>query len=188
MSANTGVAPHCQTAFAVAMNDIDGTITSSPAPTPEAYNARCSAVVQLVVAIASGAPTRSRERTLEGLYSGALRDPPGSDHLGEGVGLAAPQERARERNLHQFTPASAAAWAGSRSALPPFDEPAQALIDVDLGLEAQPVAGGRVSASRRGTLLTDSLRAELDVEIGVHHGQQLLGQLAGGWSRCRWRR
>ena len=36
MSAKTGVAPHCQTALAVAMNDSDGTITSSPGPTPEA--------------------------------------------------------------------------------------------------------------------------------------------------------
>src|SRR4051794_25424319 len=58
-SANTGVAPFCQTALAVAMNDIDGTITSSPGPTPDAWSANCSAVVQLVVATASGAPTRS---------------------------------------------------------------------------------------------------------------------------------
>ena len=34
-SAKTGVAPHCQTALAVAMNDSDGTITSSPGPTPD---------------------------------------------------------------------------------------------------------------------------------------------------------
>ena len=59
MSAKTGVAPHCQTAFAVAMNDVEGTITSSPGPTPETYSARCSAVVQLLVATASGAPMRS---------------------------------------------------------------------------------------------------------------------------------
>ncbi len=36
MSAKTGVAPHCQTAFAVAMNESEGTITSSPGPTPAA--------------------------------------------------------------------------------------------------------------------------------------------------------
>ncbi len=35
MSAKTGVAPHCQTALAVAMKLSDGTITSSPGPTPE---------------------------------------------------------------------------------------------------------------------------------------------------------
>ena len=33
-SANTGVPPFCQTALAVAMNDSDGTMTSSPGPTP----------------------------------------------------------------------------------------------------------------------------------------------------------
>src|SRR3954447_22229328 len=58
-SANTGVAPFCHTALAVAMNDSDGTITSSPGPTPDTYSANCSAVVQFVVATASGAPTRS---------------------------------------------------------------------------------------------------------------------------------
>src|ERR1700755_3668277 len=58
-SANTGVAPQCQTALAVAMNDSDGTMTSSPGPTPDAYSARCSAVVQFVVAIACAAPTRA---------------------------------------------------------------------------------------------------------------------------------
>ncbi len=35
MSANTGSAPHCHTELAVAMNDSDGTMTSSPGPTPE---------------------------------------------------------------------------------------------------------------------------------------------------------
>ena len=59
MSANTGVAPFCQTELAVAMNDIGGTITSSPGPIPDTYRASCSAVVQFVVATASGAPTRA---------------------------------------------------------------------------------------------------------------------------------
>ena len=36
MSANTGRAPHCQTALAVAMNVSEGTMTSSPGPTPSA--------------------------------------------------------------------------------------------------------------------------------------------------------
>src|SRR3954454_17793674 len=58
MSAKTGVAPHCQTAFAVAINDNEGTMTSSPGPTPETYSASCRAVVQFVVATAYGAPTR----------------------------------------------------------------------------------------------------------------------------------
>ena len=36
MSANTGVAPQYSAALAVATNVNDGTITSSPAPTPAA--------------------------------------------------------------------------------------------------------------------------------------------------------
>jgi hypothetical protein len=35
MSAKTGVAPFCQTELAVAMNDMDGTMTSSPGPMPD---------------------------------------------------------------------------------------------------------------------------------------------------------
>src|SRR3954470_20187785 len=58
-SAKTGVAPHCHTAFAVAMNDIEGTTTSSPGPTPETWSASWSAVVQLLTATASTAQTRS---------------------------------------------------------------------------------------------------------------------------------
>src|SRR5271169_737247 len=62
MSANTGVAPQCHTALAVAMNDSEGTITSSPGPTPLTCSASASAVVQLVVATASADPTRSANR------------------------------------------------------------------------------------------------------------------------------
>src|SRR3978361_2314295 len=59
MSAKTGVAPQCQTELAVAMNDSDGTMTSSPGPTHMTGSASCSAAWQLVVATASAAPTRS---------------------------------------------------------------------------------------------------------------------------------
>src|SRR5215469_11279715 len=62
MSAKTGVAPSVQTALAVAMNDSDGTITSSPGPMPSAYNASASAVVQLETAIPASAPTTSAKR------------------------------------------------------------------------------------------------------------------------------
>ena len=43
-------------ALAVATNVSDGTITSSPGPRPAARAIRCSAAVQLVTAIACGAP------------------------------------------------------------------------------------------------------------------------------------
>ena len=111
MSANTGVAPHCQTALAVAMNDSDGTITSSPGPTPDAYSARWSAVVQLVVATASGAPTRSREGPLELLNPRSLRQPARIDDLGYGFGLAAAKPRPCKRDFHHE-----AARVGSRIA------------------------------------------------------------------------
>ncbi len=58
-SANTGAAPTYRTAFAVAMNENDGTMTSSPGPIPHATNARCSAVVQELTATPSRAPTRA---------------------------------------------------------------------------------------------------------------------------------
>jgi hypothetical protein len=58
-SANTGVAPTYRTAFAVAMNDSEGTITSSPGPTPTASMARCRPVVQELTAMPCAAPTRA---------------------------------------------------------------------------------------------------------------------------------
>ncbi len=57
ISTNTGVAPACMMAFAVAMKLNDGQTTSSPGPTPATSSARCSAVVQFDVAMAWRAPT-----------------------------------------------------------------------------------------------------------------------------------
>src|SRR5258707_6843917 len=59
MSTKTGRAPACNTAFAVAMNEKEGTITSSPGPTPLHNRARWSAVVQLLVATACATPRRA---------------------------------------------------------------------------------------------------------------------------------
>src|SRR4051812_29979960 len=58
-SAKTGRAPRYTAALAVAMNEKDGTTTSSPACTPATRRARCSAVVQLDTATAYSAPIRS---------------------------------------------------------------------------------------------------------------------------------
>ena len=49
-SANTGRAPTYVGAFVVAMNENEGTTTSSPARTPATTIARCSAVVHDEVA------------------------------------------------------------------------------------------------------------------------------------------
>ena len=59
-SANTGRAPTYRGALAVAMNDRDGTTTSSPGPTPRAWSARCSAVVHDVVATPCSAPSAAQ--------------------------------------------------------------------------------------------------------------------------------
>ena len=89
MSANTGVAPQCHTALAVAMNDSEGTITSSPGPTPLTWRASASAVVQFVVATASADPTRAANCVLELEHLRTLGDPAGGDHLGHRVLLGA---------------------------------------------------------------------------------------------------
>ena len=59
ISANTGTAPAHTTAFTVAMNVKDGTMTSSPQPTPRAARATRSAAVPLEVATACVAPSSS---------------------------------------------------------------------------------------------------------------------------------
>src|SRR5207253_2276532 len=55
-SANTGVAPACWIALGVAINDIDGQITSSPGPMSRQSSARCKASVQLATATACVVP------------------------------------------------------------------------------------------------------------------------------------
>ncbi len=56
LSTKRGVAPVYITAFAVAANVNDDTITSSPGPTPFTSNARCSAAVPLDIATVPGHP------------------------------------------------------------------------------------------------------------------------------------
>ena len=47
---NTGVAPACTIAAALAAKVIEGTITSSPGPMPREINAKCNATVPLETA------------------------------------------------------------------------------------------------------------------------------------------
>ena len=58
-SANTGVAPTCSTAVAVATKVSEGTMTSSPGPMPEARSIAASATVPLAIATACSVPCRS---------------------------------------------------------------------------------------------------------------------------------
>lgn len=62
MSANTGVAPVSATELAVAAKVKDGTITSSPGPTPAASRPRCSALVPELTAT-HGRPSTSAENS-----------------------------------------------------------------------------------------------------------------------------
>ena len=55
-STNTGRAPRCTMTLAVDANVIGEVITSSPAPTPTASSARCSAAVHEFTATQCGAP------------------------------------------------------------------------------------------------------------------------------------
>src|SRR3954466_11383332 len=70
ISTNTGVAPQYRTALAVAMNEWLTVITSSPAPTPTASSAKCSAVVQFDTAQACGAATCSANSRSNAATSG----------------------------------------------------------------------------------------------------------------------
>ena len=70
----------------MAMNDIDGQITSSPGPTPSATSARCRAPVQFDTATACCDFAVAPRRPLELRDLGALRDPAAADRL-RGGGL-----------------------------------------------------------------------------------------------------
>jgi hypothetical protein len=61
-SAKIGRAPASSTVLAVAMNESDGTTTSSPGPTPSRCRARCSPAVQLDSATPSAVPTMPARR------------------------------------------------------------------------------------------------------------------------------
>ena len=56
-STNTGVAPACRIAFAVAMNVIGVVMTSSPGPISDAFSERNNALVQLDIATACSTPS-----------------------------------------------------------------------------------------------------------------------------------
>ena len=89
---------HIAPTFAVAMNESDGTMTSSPRSMPASTRARCSAVVHDDVATASGAPTPRRERLFEAGDPGALRDPARRHRVRGGLRLLGPECRLHHRD------------------------------------------------------------------------------------------
>ncbi len=109
-SAKTGVAPHCQTELAVAMNDIDGTITSSPGPTPATCSASWSAVVQFETATASAAPTRSAKRVSNSRTRGPWETQPVAMTRAT-ASPSSPRRVGRLKGISLTTPPPACGWA-----------------------------------------------------------------------------
>src|SRR5579875_2601494 len=158
-SANTGLAPQCHTALAVAMNDSEGTTTSWPGPTPNAWRARCSAVVQLVVATASRAPTRAANASSNARTRGPWEIQP------EAIAAPTaarddPQSRTALSTLHP----------------PPVDQRSQPGLQSDPCLEPEPLAGKVRVGEPAGHLVDVAFGAKLGAERGVHHRQKCLGQ------------
>src|SRR5450755_1120488 len=175
-----GSAPHCHTELAVAMNDREGTMTSSPGPTPDAYSASASAVVQLVVATASGAPTRSANASSNARTRGpcdtqpeaitsatAAASPPGKQGSANGTCMTTLGGNGGDVRQGQFLLLS----------LPPLHEPAQAVFKADSRLEAQAFASEAGVGQPPWNLVDRSHRAELNRDVRAHRVDQALSQL-----------
>src|SRR5450755_1513310 len=173
-----GSAPHCHTELAVAMKDRDGTMTSSPGPTPDAYRASASAVVQLVVATASGAPTRSENASSNAWTRGpwdtqpeamtsatAAASPPGRWGRANGTCITSRGDGRDGRRHHVLL------------SLPPLHEAAKAVFEGDLGLEAEALARECCVGQPPRNLVDSSNRAELDRDIRAHRVDQGLSEL-----------
>ena len=94
MSAKTGVAPVSATEFAVAAKVNDGTMTSSPAPTPHESRPRCwPEVPELTATQARPRPKCSRELLLERLDLGALREHAAAQDAVDGRPLVVSDDR-----------------------------------------------------------------------------------------------
>src|SRR5215471_16475852 len=119
MSAKTGVAPAWTIAFALAMNEYDGQITSSPGPIPDAMNDRWSAVVQDVAATPPSPRTRRPSGPARPTRSLKLR---------------------RRHALLRRRPRDASGESSGRRrtlATPPLDKTTQAIFKTDGGAETQ---------------------------------------------------
>ena len=122
--------------------------------------------MQLLVATASGAPTRSREGALELLDPGPLGQPTGLDHGGDGVDLATAEPRLREWDLHHRE--------ASLPASSDFDirldrhhstSSRKAFLEVDLGAETQLAGGAGGIGEAPGDAVDRALGAVLDREV-----------------------
>ena len=135
-STSTARAPQSSTTFAVAGNVYAGTMTSSPGPISSASTARWSAAVPDETAAACAVPTAAGERSLELRHLRAHRELTALEHLcdrGElRVADVGPREPDRARVTRSGAPSVLAV---------PRDRPVEALVELDLGLEAEQLAG-----------------------------------------------
>src|SRR6266536_839977 len=147
MSANTTVAPVYRIAFAEAMNVNDGTMTSSPGPTPAVASARWRPVVQEVVAIPCFAPTYDATA-----FSNSATFGPWVTHplLIDSYGARAsssPSDGFVIGTLSFFF----ASVAIRQDLFPPFDEPAHAVFERRGRFETEQVASPpRIAHPPRG--------------------------------------
>src|SRR5437763_1700031 len=136
MSANTTVAPVYRIAFAEAMNVNDGTMTSSPGPTPAVASARCRPVVQEVVAIPCFAPTYDATA-----FSNSATFGPWVTHP---LLIASYGARASSSPSDGFVIGTLSFFFASlairQDLFPPFDEPAHAVFERRGRFETEQVA------------------------------------------------
>ncbi len=177
-SAKTGRAPTYVTALAVAMNEKDGTTTSSPAPTPATTSARCSAVVQFEVATACSASWASANLPSNSADPGPLGDPAGGDDLADGRDLLAAQPRLHDVDPVHDTPVRLRPAAiSSRSGCHQATSSRSPCSSIHLGAEAEVLPRGRDVGEPADDAVDGAVRAVLDLQVRAHHAEQRLGQL-----------
>ena len=190
-SAKTGRAPTYVGALAVAMNENDGTTTSSPGADAghdeRQVQRRRAAEIGDRVRRPAARPAKRRSNSAT---RGPWATQPDAITSATAAASSSPSHgcitlmRAHRRR-HQRT--------AGRDLLaqrtPPLDELAQALLEPDLGLEAEVARARRRCRPGGGrTPLTARSGPCSTAQVGAHDPQQRLGQLEQAGLRRRWRR
>ncbi len=134
--------------------------------------------MQLVVATASGAPTRCGKGPLELLDPRPLGEPAGGDHLGDGLGLAAAEPRLGKRDLHHERASDGherrLGARSSRHHSTSWVSPSSRSISA---LKPSSSLARRCVGEPPRHAVDRPLRAVFDRQVGAHHPQQGFGQL-----------
>src|SRR5664280_1035336 len=178
-SAKTGSAPTYRTAFVVAMNENDGTTTSSPGPIPATCSARCSAVVQDDTATAYGDCMRAANVSSNSLTRGPCATQPERRTSVTAATSSSPSHGCMTL-MRSTSDRPAQLGVGLPLDQPPVDEAVQPLVQADRGGPAQVVAGSRGRRQTPGNAVHLAGRSELDGQVRTHRPQQRLGQAAQG--------